>query len=450
MKKALSILITIALLCGLSISSAFAETGTSGNANLLKGVRHLTQSTIRIEGSKVIYIDPFGVDGEPKDADIVFVTHTHGDHFSTSDLKKVMKKDAALVITDDGAAQARKDGMSSVVSVAPNKEYEVKGIKFSTVPAYNVNKDFHPKDSKWVGYIININNVKYYHAGDTDLIPEMKNIKADVAFLPVGGIYTMTADEAVKAAGLIKPKIAVPIHFADVVGSADDAQAFVNGLDKDIQGVVLKNLLKGVQHFKQSTIRIQGNKVIYFDPFMVEGEPKDADYVFITHTHGDHFSGDDLKKVIKGNTVVIITQDGVADAVKLGLTNIVTVAPEKSYEIDGLKFKTTRAYNTDKEFHKKESNWVGYIVNVNNINYYHAGDTDVIPEMKDIKANVAFLPIGGTYTMTAEEAAKAANTIKPLAAVPIHFVDVVGTWDDADKFCSLLDKGIKGEILKQK
>ncbi len=450
MKKIISFLIIISALLVFCLPNLYAETAIPQSSDLLKGVQHLTQSTVRIEGSKTIYIDPIGIEGEPKDADIVFVTHTHGDHFSTSDIKKLLKKDGILVITADGVSQAKKDGITNIVSVAPNKTYAVKNIKFDSVPAYNINKDFHTKSSKWVGYIISMNNIKYYHAGDTDIIPEMKNIKADVAFLPVGGTYTMTSEEAIKATNTIKPKVAVPIHYADVVGTADDAQNFVNGLDKKIKGVVLKDLLKGVQHLTNSTIRIQGSKVIYFDPINITGEPKDADFIFITHTHGDHFSINDIKKLMKKETVVVIPQDGISETVKQNITNVVTVLPQKSYEIDGLKFKTTSAYNIGKDFHKKDSNWVGYIVNINNINYYDAGDTDLIPEMKDIKTNVAFLPVGGTYTMNAADAANAANLIKPLAAVPIHFADVVGTWDDANKFVSLLNSNIKGQIVKQR
>lgn len=206
----------------------------------MEGVSHFKQSTIRIKGEKTVYIDPFSVDGEPKDADIVFVTHTHRDHFSIADIKKVMKVGAILVITADGVESAKKEGLVNITEVMPNKEYTVDGVSFRTVPAYNTNKDFHKKSCNWVGYIINRDNTLYYHAGDTDIIPEMKDLDADVVFLPVGGTYTMDAGEAIDAANLIKPVTAVPIHFADVVGTVEDAQKFVNGLDDGIKGVILK------------------------------------------------------------------------------------------------------------------------------------------------------------------------------------------------------------------
>lgn len=208
--------------------------------SLLEGVSHFKQSTIRIEGEKTIYIDPYSVDGEPKDADIVFVTHTHGDHLSITDIKKVMKSGAILVTPADGVEKVRKQGLNNIVEVAPDKEYTVEGISFKTVPAYNTNKDFHEKSSNWVGYIIKRGDARYYVAGDTDLIPEMKDFKTDVAFLPVGGTYTMTAKEAIDAANLIKPAVAVPIHFTDIVGTDEDARKFAAGLDKGIKGVILK------------------------------------------------------------------------------------------------------------------------------------------------------------------------------------------------------------------
>ncbi len=207
---------------------------------LLNGVSHLKQSTIRIEADKTVYIDPLGINGEPKDADIVFVTHTHSDHFSIPDITKVLKDTGMLVVTADNVKAAAKEGIRNITAVAPSADYTVSGMKIKTVPAYNLNKDFHKKGSNWVGYILDMNNILYYAAGDTDFTPEMKNIKADVVFLPVGGTYTMTAEEAVTAANVIKPSAAVPIHFADIVGTWDDAEYFIANLNKGISGIILK------------------------------------------------------------------------------------------------------------------------------------------------------------------------------------------------------------------
>jgi L-ascorbate metabolism protein UlaG (beta-lactamase superfamily) len=123
--------------------------------------------------------------------------------------------------------------------VLPGKSYEAKGIKFSTVSAYNLSKAFHTRASNWVGYVIEVEGIKIYHAGDTDFVPEMKELKEiDIALMPVGGTYTMNAEEAAKAVNSFKPKIAVPMHFGKIVGSERDAERF-----KDlVEGVEVKIL----------------------------------------------------------------------------------------------------------------------------------------------------------------------------------------------------------------
>jgi len=212
----------------------------------------------------------------------------------------------------------------------------------------------------------------------------------------------------------------------------------------------VKQLLSNVSNYNQSTIRIQGEKVVYIDPTSIYGEPHDADIILITHTHSDHFLLADIKKLAKDTTVLVIPESGIKKVKDFDTCKVMSVNPMNDYEINGIKVKTVPAYNIGKDFHKKESNLVGYIVYINNASYYMAGDLDIIPELKDIKADVVFLPVGGTYTMTDEEAAKAANTIMPKVAVPIHFTDVVGSEDNARKFISLLDKKISGVILRFK
>jgi L-ascorbate metabolism protein UlaG (beta-lactamase superfamily) len=212
------------------------------------------------------------------------------------------------------------------------------------------------------------------------------------------------------------------------------------------------DIIKGVSHLFHASVKIQGEKTIYFDPFKIKGEPHDADFIFCTHDHFDHLSPGDIKKVIKtgpGTTVLVVPETNAKKFKKYQLQEIIGVKPDSRYEADGIKFRTVPAYNVDKKFHKRKENHVGYIVYIGEVSYYFAGDTDYIPEMDSIEADVVFLPVGGTYTSTAAEAAKAANAIKPKAAVPIHFGSVVGTRKDAEEFIENLAEGIKGIILLQ-
>jgi len=207
---------------------------------LLKGVSLMKNATIRIQRDKVFYFDPFKIEGDPKDADLIFVTHDHFDHLSVEDIRKLAREDTAFIAPESSAAMLADAGFGNVTAVKPSESYEVGGVKFSTVPMYNVGKKFHEKDKNWVGYIVNIDGADYYFAGDTDLIPEMEDVRADVVFLPVGGTYTMDADEAARAANIIKPAVAVPMHYGDVAGTAEDGETFIRGLDKQIKGVLLK------------------------------------------------------------------------------------------------------------------------------------------------------------------------------------------------------------------
>lgn len=208
--------------------------------DLLEGFSHLKHASIKFAGDKTIYVDPYQIDGAPADADFVFCTHDHFDHLSFGDIKKVMKDETILVVPQENAKKASKKlAVKEVVGVVPGREYEVEGLKFKTVPSYNVDKSFHKKKADFLGFIIRINGSDYYFAGDTDYIPEMESIAADVVFLPVGGKYTMDAQQAAQAANTIKPKAAVPIHFGAIVGSRDDAEAFIDNLDDGIAGVIL-------------------------------------------------------------------------------------------------------------------------------------------------------------------------------------------------------------------
>lgn len=193
-----------------------------------------------------------------------------------------------------------------------------------------------------------------------------------------------------------------------------------------------------------SSIQIDDN--IYFDPFNIkETEPK-AKIIFITHTHFDHFSPDDIKKIATNETVIVTTKDN-TKAENLPHSKIIYTEPLEEFEIENVKVKTIPAYNTNKNFHPKNNNWVGYVVTINETSYLVAGDTDATNELKAEKPDVLIIPIGGTYTMTATEAAKLANKVSPKVVIPSHYNSIVGNKTDEQTFLSLLDKNITCEIL---
>lgn len=208
---------------------------------MLENVEVLCHSSIRINKKKVIYVDPFKINKDYHDADMIFITHDHYDHYSELDIDKVIKQDTVIIIPEDLLTKALKRGwkQEQVITVKPNEKYTVEGICFETVPAYNVNKQFHPKENNWVGYIIEIEGICYYIAGDTDITEENKHIKCDVAFIPVGGTYTMNAKEAAKLVNEIKPKVAVPIHYGSIVGTKKDAIDFKELLLPEIECKIL-------------------------------------------------------------------------------------------------------------------------------------------------------------------------------------------------------------------
>lgn len=187
----------------------------------------LCHSSIRITEDKVIYIDPFKIDKNYNDADYVFCTHSHYDHFSPEDIEKVKKEDTILIVTSDIEDEAKKIvNKENVFIVEPDKKYDIKGLKIETTYSYNIDKQFHPKENKWVGYIIEIENKKYYIAGDTDDIEEIQDIECDIAFIPIGGTYTMNYEEAAKLANQIKAEVIVPTHYGCIVGEKEDGQKF--------------------------------------------------------------------------------------------------------------------------------------------------------------------------------------------------------------------------------
>ncbi|NTW35543.1 MAG: MBL fold metallo-hydrolase [Syntrophobacteraceae bacterium] len=205
------------------------------NQEAIDRIHWLGHDCIRLDGSVVVCIDPYQLTASHP-ADLILITHEHFDHCSPEDIAKVIKPDS-VIITDAASARKLK---GDVRVVAPGDRLNVKGIDIEVHPAYNTNKDFHPKKAGMLSFVVTLDGVRYYHCGDTDVIPEMKDLQVDVAFLAVSGTYVMTAEEAVEAARTIKPKVAIPMHYGAIVGSDDDAARFKKALEGEIDVVILK------------------------------------------------------------------------------------------------------------------------------------------------------------------------------------------------------------------
>lgn len=180
------------------------------------------------DGSTVVYIDPWKLkDAQPK-ADLILVTHDHFDHFSQEDIVKLSKMDTVVVAPPAVAKQLT----GNVRKVHQGELVVVGGVPLETVPAYNIDKFrepgklFHPKDADYVGYIVTLGGKRIYHTGDSDQTPEMNHVRCDIALVPVSGTYVMTAPEAAAAVNAFKPGLAIPMHYADIVGTAKDAEEF--------------------------------------------------------------------------------------------------------------------------------------------------------------------------------------------------------------------------------
>lgn len=196
---------------------------------------------------KIIYLDPYEIN-PTEAADLILITHEHYDHLSLKDIEKILKPGTCIVTIPECQSSLSRiaEKITKVILIEPFQKKEVMGFQIETIPAYNINKfrapnmPFHPKQDGRVGFILTISGKRIYHAGDTDCIPEMQQLKnIDIALLPVSGTYVMTPEEAVQAVKIIKPKIAIPMHYGAGIGSTVDAEKFKRLAEKDSQIMIL-------------------------------------------------------------------------------------------------------------------------------------------------------------------------------------------------------------------
>lgn len=210
-------------------------------------LKWLGHSGFMIKNSKIIYIDPYNISEGREKADLILITHDHYDHCSVADIDKIIKEDTKIILPADCQSKITKLKIPVKIEVIePNQELVYGSVKINTLHSYNTDKSFHPKEEPWLGYLIKMEDVLIYHAGDTDVIPEMQKLtgykqsgKTFIALLPVGGRFTMSAEEAAQAAKIIKPSLAIPMHYGSIVGTEEDAKEFVElcreeGINADI------------------------------------------------------------------------------------------------------------------------------------------------------------------------------------------------------------------------
>ena len=199
-------------------------------------------SSIRVFSlNKTVYFDPYNIEKQTNDADVIFITHPHYDHFSPDDIEKIRNDKTVVVFPQSALKDIKNAGFAKdrMLPVSLDECSNVCGFSFSCVPAYNLNKKFHPKSNGWLGYVVNFGEERVYVAGDTDALSENAGIKCDVAFVPVGGTYTMDYNEAAAFVNALKPKIAVPTHYGSIVGKKSDGESFKANINKDIQVEIL-------------------------------------------------------------------------------------------------------------------------------------------------------------------------------------------------------------------
>jgi len=208
---------------------------------LTENLHWLGHASFRWEGSKVVYFDPWKIAKGAKKADIILVSHEHFDHCSKVDIGLISTKET-VVVTCDAAARELKPSApfcAQIKVLAPGDTFGTGGVRIRATESYNIGKPFHARAGKRLGFIVTMDGISVYHAGDTDAIPEMGRNSCDIALLPVSGTYVMSADEASGAALAVKPKVVVPMHYGDIAGSVADAKRLQGLLEGKIKVEIL-------------------------------------------------------------------------------------------------------------------------------------------------------------------------------------------------------------------
>jgi L-ascorbate metabolism protein UlaG (beta-lactamase superfamily) len=186
---------------------------------------------IRSNSGQIAYLDPFKVPDPSEPADLILISHPHRDHCNYKAIER-LKKDGTVTGAPEKMAKEEFRGL------IPGKTFEIGPFKVTGVPAYNLKKKFHPKDEQWLGYLVELESIQVYHAGDTDCIPEMKELRPDIALLPMGGLFTMNVKEALQAAALMKPQIVVPMHYGFLIGTKGVGRKFAKAWSGDTRVLV--------------------------------------------------------------------------------------------------------------------------------------------------------------------------------------------------------------------
>jgi L-ascorbate metabolism protein UlaG (beta-lactamase superfamily) len=238
------------LLTGLMSCNCQNNTDAEKKSNMKDSVKSIAekiqlfgQACAKVEyNGKIVYFDPFNLKSADT-TDIVFITHGHFDHLSPENLRRIVQKNTTIIAPADLHKTLSDSGFTNLRTAEIGKPGEISGLKYSVVPAYNIIKsDKHPKSNNWVGYVVDFGGVKVYHAGDTERIPEMKNMSCDIVLLPLGQTYTMNSvEEAVATVTDVKASYAIPMHYGMYEGKAEDAEKFKELL-KDKAEVLIKDL----------------------------------------------------------------------------------------------------------------------------------------------------------------------------------------------------------------